>query len=65
MEKLYRVGEEIDDTLNIGDIIEIHSGVFIKIKEIKRRIIEELGAIKKTSLSVKSEIIANVANRKS
>jgi hypothetical protein len=65
MKKLYREGEEIKDTLNVGDIIEIYSGVFIRIKEIQKRIVEDLAGIKKTSLSVKSEIIANVSNRRS
>jgi hypothetical protein len=59
MKKLYREGEIIIDPLNIGDIIEIYSGVFIKIKEIKKVMIEDYAGIKKTSLSVKSEIIAN------
>jgi preprotein translocase subunit YajC len=63
MQKLYREGEEIKDTLNVGDIIEIYSGVFIRIKEIQKKIVEDLAGIKKTSLSVKSEIIANVSNR--
>ena len=59
MKKLYREGEVITDPLNIDDIIEIYSGVFIKIKEIKKVTIEDYAGIKKTSLSVKSEIIAN------
>jgi hypothetical protein len=62
MEKLYRIGEDIDDSLQVGDIIEIYSGVFIKIREIKRKVIENLAGIKKTSLSVKSEIVANVSS---
>jgi preprotein translocase subunit YajC len=61
MQKLYREGEEIEETLNVGDIIEIYSGVFVRIKEIKRKIVEDLAGIKKTSLCVKSEIIANVS----
>jgi hypothetical protein len=61
MQKLYREGEEIKETLNVGDIIEIYSGVFIRIKEIKKKIVEDLAGIKKTSLCVKSEIIANVS----
>ncbi len=61
MQKLYREGEEIKDSLNIGDIIEIYSGVFVKIKEVKKKIVEDLAGIKKTSLCVKSEIIANVS----
>ena len=61
MQKLYREGEEIKDTLNVGDIIEIYSGVFVKIKEVKKKIVEDLAGIKKTSLCVKSEIIANVS----
>ena len=59
MEKLYREGEIISDSINVGDIIEIYTGVFIKIKEIKKIIIEDYAGIKKTSLKVKSEIIAN------
>lgn len=60
MKKLYREGEEIEETLKEGDIIEIHSGVFVRIKEVKRKIIEDLAGIKKISLCLRSEIIANV-----
>jgi len=59
MQKLYREGEEIKESLNVGDIIEIYSGVFIRIKEIKNKIVEDLAGIKKTSLCIKSEIISN------
>lgn len=59
MQKLYRAGEEIEENLNVGDIIEIYSGVFIRIKEIKKKIVEDLAGIKKTSLCIKSEIISN------
>lgn len=61
MQKLYREGEEIKETLNVGDIIEIYSGVFIRIKKIEKKIVEDLAGIKKTSLCLKSEIIANVS----
>jgi hypothetical protein len=59
MERLYREGEVDTETLNIGDIIEIYRGVFIKIKEIENYIIEDLAGIKKTSIRIKSEIISN------
>jgi hypothetical protein len=65
MQKLYRAGEEIEENLNVGDIIEIYSGVFIQIKEIKKKIVEDLAGIKKTSLCIKSEIISNGRQRRS
>jgi hypothetical protein len=59
MEKLYKQGEKIEDSVNIGDIIEIKSGIFIKVKEVSTITEEDLAGTKKTNLYLKGEIISN------
>jgi hypothetical protein len=59
MERLYREGEVDTETLTVGDILELYTGVFIRIKEIENITIEDFAGIKKTSIRVKSEIISN------
>ena len=58
MEKLYKQGEDISELVNIGDIVEIKSGVFIKVKEVKITE-EDLAGTKKRNLYLKGEIISN------
>lgn len=59
MEKLYKHGEKIEDSVKVGDIIEIVSGVFIKVKEVGTITEEDLAGTKKTNLYLKGEIISN------
>jgi hypothetical protein len=63
MEKLYKQGEKIEDSVEVGDIIEIVSGVFIKVKEIKTITEEDLAGTKKTNLYLKGEIISTNEDR--
>jgi hypothetical protein len=58
MEKLHKQGEIITPIINVGDILEIDQGVFIKVKEVK--ITEEvLAGTKKTNVYLKGEIVSN------
>jgi hypothetical protein len=59
MERLYREGEVDTETLTVGDILELYSGVFIRVKAIENITIEDFAGIKKTSIRIKSEIISN------
>lgn len=59
MEKLYKQGELVDPKVNIGDIIEISEGVFLKVKFIDSIIEEDLAGAKKTNVYLKGEIISN------
>lgn len=59
MERLYKQGEKIDDSVNVGDIIEIVSDVFIKVTEVSMITEEDLAGTKKTNLYLKGEIISN------
>lgn len=59
MEKLYKQGENIQDLINIGDVIEIKSGIFIKVKIIETIIEEDLAGTKKTNVFLKGEILKN------
>jgi hypothetical protein len=59
MERLYKQGEKIEDSVNIGDIIEIVSDVFIKVTEVSMITEEDLAGTKKTNLYLKGEIISN------
>ena len=58
MEKLYKQGEDISELIQIGDIVEIKSGVFVKVKEVKITE-EDLAGTKKRNLYLKGEIISN------
>jgi hypothetical protein len=58
MEKLHKQGEIITPVINVGDILEIDTGVFIKVTEVK--ITEEvLAGTKKTNVYLKGEIVSN------
>lgn len=58
MEKIYKMGEELRETVEVGDIIEIKSGVFIKVKSIKITE-EDLAGTKKTNVYLMGEIVSN------
>ncbi len=63
MVKLYKEGEDIPTSLQVGDIIEVQSGVFIKIKEILEEKLEDLAGLKKINVLIKGEVVANESNR--
>jgi hypothetical protein len=63
MIRLYKEGEDIPIPLQIGDIIEVQSGVFVKIKEILTENEEDLAGIKKINIRLKGEVVANESNR--
>ncbi len=63
MIRLYKEGEDIPTPLQIGDIIEVQSGVFVKIKEILTENEEDLAGIKKINIRLKGEVVANESNR--
>ena len=66
MVRLYKEGEEIQTPLQIGDIIELESGVFVSVKEIVKETEEGFADIKKINLNIKCEVIskANVTRKK-
>lgn len=64
MIKLYKEGEDIPTNLQIGDIIEVQSGVFIKIKEILTENEEDLAGIKKINIRLKGEVVAKRNERR-
>jgi hypothetical protein len=58
MEKIYKQGEDLKDSVKVGDIIEIAESIFIKVTSVK--IVEEdLAVTKKTNVYLKGEIISN------
>jgi hypothetical protein len=59
MVKLYKEGEDISTPLQIGDIIEIESGIFVKIKTVIKETEETFVGIKKNNTLVKGEVIQN------
>jgi hypothetical protein len=59
MEKLYKQGENIKDAVKVGDVIEIKSGIFIKVKSIETITEEDLAGTKKTNVYLKGEILSN------
>ena len=63
MIRLYKEGDDIPIPLQIGDIIEVQSGVFVKIKEILTENEEDLAGIKKINIRLKGEVVANESNR--
>lgn len=64
MIRLYKRGDDIPSkSLEIGDIIEVESGIFVKIKEILKESIESLAGIKKINTDFKGVVIVN-ENRK-
>ncbi len=55
---MYKQGEDLKNSVKVGDIIEIAEGIFIKVTSVK--IIEEdLAGTKKTNVYLKGEIISN------
>lgn len=59
MVKLYKEGEDISTPLQIGDIIEIESGIFVKIKTVIKETEETFVGIKKNNTLIKGEVIQN------
>jgi hypothetical protein len=58
MEKIYKEGEELRESVKVGDIIEIKNGIFIKVTSVKITE-EDLAGTKKTNVYLKGEIISN------
>lgn len=58
MEKLYKK-DDLEIDLNVGDIVEVSEGVFMKITEIKKITEEVIAGAKKTNVYIKGEIISN------
>lgn len=58
MEKLYKK-DDLEIELEIGDIVEVSEGVFMKITEIKNITEEIIAGTKKTNVYIKGEIISN------
>jgi preprotein translocase subunit YajC len=56
MVKLYKEGEDISTPLQIGDIIEIESGIFVKIKTVIKETEETFVGIKKNNTLIKGEV---------
>ena len=59
MVKLYKEGEDISTPLQIGDIIEIENGVFVKIKTVIKETEETFVGIKKNNTLIKGEVLQN------
>jgi len=59
MEKLYKQGENIKESVKVGDVIEIKSGIFIKVKSIETITEEDLAGTKKTNVYLIGEILSN------
>jgi hypothetical protein len=59
MVRLYKEGENFDSPLQIGDIIEIESEVFVQIKEFIKETEEDFLGIKKINIRIKGEVISN------
>ena len=58
MEKLYKEGYDMSEDVKIGDILEIKSGIFVKVKDVKITE-EDLAGTKKRNLYLKGEIVSN------
>lgn len=58
MGKLYKEGDDISELIQVGDILEIKNGVFIRIKEVKVTE-EDLAGTKKRNLYLKGEVVSN------
>lgn len=65
MIRLYKEGEDISSPLQIGDILEVDPGVFIKVKEIIKETEEDFVGIKKINIRIKGEVISNATRKKS
>jgi hypothetical protein len=64
MIRLYKEGEDISSPLQIGDILEVDPGVFIKVKEIIKETEEDFVGIKKINIHIKGEVISNATRKK-
>jgi hypothetical protein len=58
MEKIYKEGEVLKDSIQVGDIIELKDGIFLKVKTVKITE-EELAGTKKTNVYLTGEIVSN------
>ena len=58
MGKLYKEGDDMSNDIMVGDILEIKSGVFVKVTEVKITEEDLAGTIKR-NLYLKGEIISN------
>ncbi len=56
---MFKEGEDINSPLQIGDILEVEPGVFVRVKEIIKETEEGFGDIKKWNIRIKSEVISN------
>ena len=63
MVKLYKEGEDICTPLQIGDILEVEPGLFVKVKEIIKETEEGFGDIKKINIRIKGEVISNATGK--
>lgn len=63
MERLFKQGDRIENSVKPGDIIEINQGIFIKVKEIHFITEEDLAGTKKTNIHLKGEIISDGKER--
>lgn len=59
MIRLFKEGEDIGIPLQVGDILEVESGIFVKVKEIINESEEELAGIKKINVRIKGEVVSN------
>jgi hypothetical protein len=59
MIRIFKEGEDINSPLQIGDILEVEPGVFVRVKEIIKETEEEFAEIKKWNIRIKSEVISN------
>jgi len=59
MIRMFKKGEDINSPLQIGDILEVEPGVFVKVKEIIKETEEDFADIKKWNIRIKTEVIAN------
>jgi hypothetical protein len=63
MIKLYKEGEDISTPLQIGDILEVEPGIFVKVKEIIKETEEDFANIKKINIRIKGEVISNATRK--
>jgi hypothetical protein len=60
--RLFKEGEDIDSSLQIGDILEVEPGVFVRVLDIIKETEEDFAGIKKLNIHLKGEVISNYAN---
>lgn len=59
MIRMFKEGEDINSPLQIGDILEVEPGVFVRVKEIIKETEEDFADIKKWNIRIKTEVISN------